>query len=96
MSGMKTVLIFFLTICQKKKRQKETQTVVVMINTWIFFLRFSLFMRGTERQKHRQREKQAPQGEPDVGLNLRTRRSLPEPKADSQPLSHPGIPVFYN
>ena len=35
-----------------------------------------LFMRDTqrerERQKHRQREKQAPCGEPDVGLDPRT------------------------
>ena len=43
-------------------------------------------MRDTERrrQRHRQREKQAPCGEPDAGLNHRTRRSQPEPKADAQ------------
>ena len=29
-------------------------------------------MRDTERQRHRQREKQAPSGEPDVGLDPRT------------------------
>ena len=34
-----------------------------------------------------QREKQAPGGEPDVGLNPGT----PEQKADAQPLSHPGV-----
>ena len=43
-----------------------------------------------ERQRHRQREKQAPSGEPDVGLDSRTPGSQPEPKADAQPLSHPG------
>ena len=59
-----------------------------------FFLRFYLFIheRHTERQRHRQREKQAPCREPDVGLNPRTPGSCPEPKADTQPLSHPGIP----
>ena len=45
-----------------------------------------------ERQRHRQREKQAPCGEPDAGLDPRTPGSLPEPKADAQPLSPPGIP----
>ena len=38
----------------------------------------------------RQREKQAPCREPDVGLDLRTLRPCPVPKADTQPLSHPG------
>ena len=53
-------------------------------------------MRDTERerQKHTQREKQAPCREPDVGLNPRTLGSHPEPKADAQPLSHPGVPVL--
>ena len=46
-----------------------------------------------ERQRHRQREKQAPCREPDAGLNPRTPGSRPEPKADAQPLSHPGAPV---
>ena len=50
-------------------------------------------MRDTERrQRHRQREKQAPRREPDVGLDPGILRSYPEPKADAQPLSHPGIP----
>ena len=53
-------------------------------------------MRDTERerQRHRQREKQAPCGEPDVGLDPRTLGSRPEPKADAQPLSHPGAPEW--
>ena len=49
-------------------------------------------MRDTERQKHRQREKQAPCGEPDVELDSRTLGAQPEPKADTHPLSHPGVP----
>ena len=43
-----------------------------------------------ERQRNKQREKQAPCREPDVGLDPRTPRSCPEPKAEAQPLSQPG------
>ena len=52
-------------------------------------------MRNTERerQRHRQREKQATCREPDVRLDLRTPESRPEPMADAQPLSHPGVPI---
>ena len=49
-------------------------------------------MRDTERQRHRQREKQAPCREPDAGLDPNTLGSGPETKADTQPLSHPGAP----
>ena len=49
-----------------------------------------------ERQRHRQREKQAPCGELDVGLDPRTPGSWPEPKADAQPLSYPGIQVCWS
>ena len=52
------------------------------------------FMRGRERQRHRQREKQSPCREPDAGLNPRTPGSQPESKADTQPLSHPGVPLL--
>ena len=45
-----------------------------------------------ERQRHRQKEKQAPCREPDVGLDPETPGSQSEPKADVQPLSHPGVP----
>ena len=45
-----------------------------------------------ERQRHRQREKQAPYGKSDVGLDPRTPGSCPELKADAQPLSYPGAP----
>ena len=47
---------------------------------------------GGVGQRHRQREKQAPHRDPDVGLNPGTLGSHPEPKADAQPLSHPGDP----
>ena len=52
-------------------------------------------MRDTERergQRHRQRKKQAPYKEPDVGLNPRTPGSGPGPKAGAKLLSHPGVP----
>ena len=49
-------------------------------------------MRDTEeRQRYRQREKQAPRGKPTGGLDTRILGSHPEPKADAQPLSHPGV-----
>ena len=48
-----------------------------------------------ERQRHRQREKQAPPGELNAGLSPRTLGSWPEPKGDSQPLSHPGTHGFH-
>ena len=42
--------------------------------SFFLFLKDSiyLFMRDTERQRHRQREKQDPCGKPDVGLDPRT------------------------
>ena len=46
-----------------------------------------------ERERDRQREKQAPCQEPDVGLDPRTPGSCPGPKAGAKPLSHPGIPL---
>ena len=47
--------------------------------------------REREGQRHRQREKQAPCREPDVGFDLGTPGSCPEPKANAQPLSHPDV-----
>ena len=50
------------------------------------------------RDKHTETEMEA-EGEagslhcePNVGLNPRLSGSWPEPKADAQPLSHPGAP----
>ena len=50
-------------------------------------------MRDRERQRCRQRDKQASCWEPDTGLDPRTPGSCPEPKADAQPLNHPGVPI---
>ena len=62
------------------------------------FKRFYVFIHEThrERQSHRQREKQAPSREPDMGLDPGTPGSCPELKADTQPLSYPGIPMLSN
>ena len=49
--------------------------------------------REKERQRHRQREKQAPCKGHDVRLDPVTPGSCPEPEADTQLLSHPGVPV---
>ena len=50
-------------------------------------------MRDTERrQRHRQKEKQAPHREPYVGLDPGTPGSRHVLKADAQPLSDSGIP----
>ena len=40
--------------------------------------------------RDRERDRNIGRGEPDVGLDSRTRGSQPEPKAATQPLSHPG------
>ena len=50
--------------------------------------------REREKQRHRQRGKQAPCGDPDAGFVSKTPGSQPELKADTQPLSHPGIPKW--
>ena len=49
-------------------------------------------MRDIEKQRHRQREKQAPCREPNVGLDPGMPGSCPEPKAGTQPMNHPGVP----
>ena len=42
--------------------------------------------------RERETEKQAPCRDPDMGLDPRTPGSCPGPKAEAQPLSHPGVP----
>ena len=49
--------------------------------------------RERERQKHSQREKQAPCREPDVGLNPGSPGSGAE--GGAKQLSHPGCPNIY-
>ena len=67
-------------------------------HSYFFFLKI-LFIYSWETQRegkrHRQREKEAPYGEPDAGLDPRTLELWPEPKAEAQPLSHPGCPYTF-
>ena len=46
----------------------------------------------TQRKRHRQREKQVPCKELDVGLNPMTPGPRPGPKVNAQLLSHPSVP----
>ena len=50
-------------------------------------------MRDTEieAETYEEEEKQASCREPDGGLDPGTPGSCPEPKVDTQPLSHPGV-----
>ena len=59
-----------------------------------FFNILLIYSRETQRegQRHRQRGKQPPCKEPDVGLDPKIPGAQPEPKADAQPLSHLGLP----
>ena len=45
-----------------------------------------------EREREAETQAKAPCREPNVGLDPRTPGSHPGPKADAQPLSHPGTP----
>ena len=50
-------------------------------------------MRDRERERGRDIDggrSRLPAGKPDAGLDPRALRSQPEPKADAQPLNHPG------
>ena len=48
--------------------QKGSQITETEFFVFFFFLRFYLFMRDTEKGGNRQREKEVPCGELDVGL----------------------------
>ena len=74
------------------KLQTQISNDLLVTFTQVFFLRFYLFIHERERQRPRQKEKQGASREPYVGLDPGTPGSHPEPKADAQLLSHPGIP----
>ena len=69
---------------------------MISLTYWTFLLLNFIYSWEThrERQRHRQREKQALCRKHDVGLNPGTPGSRPEPKVDTQPLSHPCIPTL--
>ena len=89
---------FEFSSCQQKIPFRNMRIRHIRTFTPPLFFKDSiyLFMRHThkQRQRHRQRKKQAPCREPDVGLDPRTPGSHPEPKAEAQPLSYPGVPTF--
>ena len=68
--------------------------LLLFIPLLLLFLFLFIHERHTQRGRHRRREKQAPCREPDAGLHPGISGSHPEPKADTQPLSHPGILKF--
>ena len=77
--------------CQIHDLQIFSSIQWVVISPFFFKI---LFIFSWETQRERGREKQAPCREPDVGLDPRTPGSRLEPKADAQPLNHPGAPHF--
>ena len=83
-------------LCPFSFRGRKKHLAQASLKVVFFFLRFYLFIheRHRERQREkqapcRQREKQTPCRKPNTGLDPRTLGSRPEPKADTQPLSHP-------
>ena len=60
------------------------------------FLKDFIYSRETpgEREAETQAEGEAGFLEPDVGPNTGPWGSCPEPKADTQPLSHSGVPTL--
>ena len=96
-----TVSVFLATGPQAPvRRKKDYVSEVINIHFPYYSLHFLfqdciyLFVRDRERERQtpRQREKQAPLGEPDAGLQDHCH---PEPKAEAPPLSHPGVPPFH-
>ena len=75
-------------------RKIKDVSLLRLPNNIYIFKKIYLFMRDTQRQgqRHRQRGKQAPCRKPDVGLKPGTPGSCPGPKANTQLLSHPGVP----
>ena len=84
----------------KSSQMPSRSTSTFLRNSWggsqrggtFFFKILFIHERYTERGWDiGQREKQVPWGEPNVGLGPGTLGPQPEPKADAQPLSHPGF-----
>ena len=66
-----------------------------------FFFNFFSFIYDSHTEREREAETQAEgeagsmHREPDVGFDPRSPGSRPGPKAGSEPLRHPGTPLFY-
>ena len=76
-------------MCEWEKGQGER------VRDFLFFKILFIHERDRERGRDRGRSK-LPAGEPNVRLDPGTLGSQPEPKADAQPLGHPGIPAREN
>ena len=88
-SGKRACIHWDAVVCvlsvQPGKRpifQVETEEKVKEVLLFILYI----------HERQREREKQAPRREPNVGLDPGTPGSCPGLKAGAKPLSHPGIP----
>ena len=89
LSGHSYVYLFLLLLSWKRSPEIKLLKQRIYI-----FLKYFLFIHSFRTHRERQK-KQAPCWKPSVGLDPRTPESCPEPKTDTQPLSHPGIPKSY-
>ena len=71
-----------------------TSTRVVCLFVCLFVFKDFIYLFMREAETSAEGEAGSP-GEPDAGLNPGIPGSHPEPKADVQPLSHPGIPGLF-
>ena len=85
---------FSLILCLSVLLDSIKVMVLLMlkIKFLFIFLKDFIYSWETQRQRYRQRGKQASCGEPNAGFNPRTLESWPESKVDAQPLSHRGAP----
>ena len=72
--------------------QGSLKKKILIKNILIIYLRREREQGREHKWGERQREKQTPCGKPNASFDPRTPGSRPEQKADTQPLSHPGIP----
>ena len=72
----------------------QAYPVLFVFGLFLFFKILFIYSLETHRERGRDtgREKQAPCGKPNTGLDPKSPGSRPELKADAQPLSHPGAP----
>ena len=90
-----------LLVCNDLSSLEEylasTLWIVLLLRSVLSFLFFKILFiheRQKKRDRHRQREKQAPCMELNAELSPRTPGPRPKLKADAQPLSHPGVLEF--
>ena len=84
---------------QTKKHSTKTQVLRNAFQQLLIFFFLKILsicswetQKKRNRQRHRQKEKQAPHRKLDAELNPGTPGSCPEPQASVQPPSHTGVP----